>query len=114
MIILSELSTVEEYARMCGVKVTTIFYRHHKKSISTIVIDGSVYVDSKASPPVRYLSHHHKKPFRPVTLPGNCNPDHLVSIFSYTFKKRIRPDNFYIMAIQNKIQSGGFFKKVYI
>ena len=114
MIILNELSTLEEYAKMCDVTTKTIIYRHNKGSLASIEIDGYIFVDSKASPPEKFLSYHNKRRVHPIRLPDNLNPKDFVSIISYSERKKVRGHNYYGLAIMNKIQSVAIGNIVFI
>jgi len=105
MIVLLELCTVEEYAAMCGVKVTTVYYRHRERKISTIEIDGYVFVNHKISPPKKLMSHAEKKRFPRFTLPANIDKNELVLVSSYAAKRKVRGDIYYGLAMMDKIKS---------
>jgi len=105
MYVLHNLATVEEYAAMCGVAVTTVYYRHHKGNISSIDIDGWVFVDTTLSPPQKLIHRYVHKKNQHIILPDNIDPKDLVSVFSYAYRKKIRPDTFYGLAAMDKIKS---------
>jgi hypothetical protein len=105
MIILSDLSTVEEYASMCGVAIQTIYHRHKQGSLASIEIDGYVFIDSKASPPKKFFSRFRAKPLKPKLLPDDLDINDLILVRKYALKKYVRPDIYYGMAMMGKIQS---------
>jgi hypothetical protein len=104
MISLEELSTVEEYATMCGVTVPTIYKRYRKKYLTTIKIDGLLFIDSKASPPCKFVNYHYKVKPQNVVLADDINPNDLVAVYKYASDYNMRPDLFYIMALKGKIK----------
>jgi len=104
MISLKDLSTVEEYATMCGVTVPTIYKRYRKKYLTTIKIDGQLFIDSKASPPCKFVNYHYRVKPQNVLLADDINPNDLVSVYKYATKCNMRPDLFYIMALKGKIK----------
>jgi hypothetical protein len=104
MISLEELSTVEEYATMCGVTVPTIYKRYRKKYLTTIKIDGLLFIDSKASPPCKFVNYHYKVKPQNVVLSDDINPNDLVSVYKYATNCSMRPDLFYIMALKGKFK----------
>jgi hypothetical protein len=104
MISLEDLSTVEEYATMCGVTVPTIYKRYRKKYLTTIKIDGLLFIDSKASPPCKFVNYHYKVKPQNVVLADDINPNDLVAVYKYASDYNMRPDLFYIMALRGKIK----------
>jgi hypothetical protein len=104
MISLEDLSTVEEYATMCGVTVPTIYKRYRKKYLTAIKIDGLLFIDSKASPPCKFVNYHYKVKPQNVVLADDINPNDLVAVYKYASDYNMRPDLFYIMALRGKIK----------
>ncbi|MEI6124277.1 MAG: hypothetical protein WCQ95_11700 [Bacteroidota bacterium] len=105
MEILNNLLSAAAYAKLCMVTPKAISYRHYKGNLASVVIAGNIFVDVEVSPPQRLHHRYSPKPPHQALLPGNMNPNNLISVFSYCCMHRIRPDSYYLMAIRGKIQS---------
>jgi hypothetical protein len=114
MFVLKNLASVEEYAKMCGVATTTINYRHKHHKIVSVMIDGYIFIDYKASPPAKFVSRHSNKPLHSYTLPYNLYAKDMVCISSYAERKGIRSDIFYGMAMMDLIPSVVISKRAFI
>ncbi len=54
--------SVEEYAKLCGIKRRTVMDRIKSKNISAIKVDGYYAVDKKENPPRSYQHHAWRNP----------------------------------------------------
>jgi hypothetical protein len=103
MTILDHTVTAKDYADLCKVSVRTIYYRHKKKRICSMFVDGYLIVDINASPPMKREDKKTDKPAGIIRLPDNINYKSLVAVRSYAQGRGIKPDIFYEMAIMGKI-----------
>lgn len=60
--VLENYVTVEEYARLCGVKRRTVMDRIKSELISAIKVDGYYAINTVNNPPREYIHRSWKKP----------------------------------------------------
>lgn len=91
--------SVEEYAKLCGIKRRTVMDRIKSKNISAIKVDGYYAVDKKENPPRSYQHHAWRNP----TGGAHVMHDELRCVVTWCHGKEIRSYPYLRAIINGKI-----------
>lgn len=100
---LENFVSAKEYARLCGVPVSTIFHRVKNKNVSAITVNKYHFIDIEKSPPQKRVNYYKKSEVQPASVPADINLKDLVSVKKYARRKRMRCDTIFERIILGKL-----------
>lgn len=105
---LPQFVTPQHYADLCGVKVESVYHRHSRGHLASVVISGKVFIDRVASPPTKKYGLGRAKRPRP-TLPAGMPPvERLVCLDTWAFSNRVTANRLYSEIMFGRLPAWGF------
>ncbi len=105
IIYITNLVSVEEYARLCRVTTRAIRVRIRNKRVSAARFGGFSFVDAEKSPPARRVSRHQKRLPGPATLPAGIDYRSLITPERFATGRKMRADRIYRAILTGKLKA---------
>jgi hypothetical protein len=85
----NEYITVPDYAKRCGITTRAAYDRVRARTVASLEVDGTVFINIEETPPVKRMNPHDKRLKRNTQHMGHTRLGEWKNVTRYAYEHRI-------------------------